>query len=142
MPAPRRHARTAAPQRGVALLEVLVALLIFMVGVLGLVGLETAMVRTQTETKMRADAAALANELIGRMWTDLDNLSAYNGAACASQTRCTEWQAKVAQALPAGNGSVVYDAVTGNVAVSIGWTLPGGESHRYQTHTTVAKASS
>jgi len=128
-------------QRGVALLEILVALLIFMVGVLGLVGLETAMTRAQTETKLRADAAALANELIGRMWTDLDNLNAYNGAACASQVRCAEWVSKVAQALPGGNGTVAFDAATGNVAVVIDWTLPGGQAHRYETHTTVAKAS-
>jgi len=127
--------------RGIALIEVLVALLIFMLGVLGLVGLQTSMTRAQTESKARADAATLANEVIGRMWTDLDNLAAYNGSSCAGQARCSEWQDKVAGGLPGGTGAVGVDTGTGDVTITITWTMPGGASHKYVTSTTVAKAS-
>jgi type IV pilus assembly protein PilV len=125
-----------------ALIEVLVAILIFMIGVLGLVGLQGAMTRAQTESKVRADAAYLASELVGRMWADLTNMAAYSGSGCASQTRCKEWQDKVASGLPAGAGSVSVDAATGDVQVTISWTMPSGEAHKYVTSTTVAKKGS
>lgn len=127
--------------RGIALIEVLVALLIFMLGVLGLVGLQTSMTRAQTESKSRADAVALANDLIGRMWTDLDNVGAYSGGGCAEQARCSEWQNKVAGGLPGGTGAVGVDTGTGDVTVTITWTMPGGSAHKYVTSTTVSKAS-
>lgn len=138
-----KHRRTAAVRRqaGVALIEVLVALLIFMLGVLGLVGLQTSMTRAQTESKVRADAVALANELIGRMWTDIDNIGDYDADGCASQSRCSEWQGKVSRSLPAGTGAVDVDSVTGDVTISIGWSMPGGTAHKFVTSTTVAKAS-
>jgi type IV pilus assembly protein PilV len=124
------------------LIEVLVAMLIFVLGVLGLVGLQGSMTRAQTDSKVRADAALLANDLVGRMWSDLTNMATYNGSGCASQVRCKEWQDKVANSLPKGTGAVTVDASTGDVAVTITWTMPSGESHHYVTHTTVAKAGS
>lgn len=60
MPAPRR-------QHGVLLLEVLIALLIFSLGVLGLVGLQASAAKQSGQTKYRADATLLANDLVGQM---------------------------------------------------------------------------
>jgi len=136
------HLRGAGRQseRGIALIEVLVALLIFMLGVLGLVGLQTSMTRAQTESKIRADAAYLASEAVGRMWSDLTNLSSYSGTSCASLDRCKEWQGKVASGLPGGTGTITVDVPTGDVSIEIDWTLPSGEIHKYVTSTTVAKA--
>ena len=126
--------------RGIALIEVLVALLIFMMGVLGLVGLQGSMTRAQTESKFRADAAYLASEAIGRMWSDLTNLNSYDGSGCASVARCKEWQDKVGTALPQGTGAVALDATTGDTTITVSWTPPGGETHRYITSTTIARA--
>ncbi len=126
--------------RGIALIEVLVALLVFMLGVLGLVGLQSSMTRAQTESKLRADAAYLASEAIGRMWSDLGSLASYHGSGCAGQARCKEWQDKVADFLPQGSGAIAVDAATGDVSVTVSWTLPSGETHKYLTSTTVAKA--
>lgn len=128
--------------RGIVMIEVLVALLIFMLGVLGLVGLQTAMTRAQTDSKFRADAAYLATEAIGRMWSDLTNIATYNGTGCASVARCKEWQDKVSVALPQGSGAVTLDASSGDATITISWTSPGGETHRYITSTTVTKAGS
>ncbi|MBD9666165.1 MULTISPECIES: type IV pilus modification PilV family protein [Variovorax] len=137
----RREPRKPQHAQGVALIEVLVALLIFMLGVLGLVGLQASMTRAQTDSKVRADAAYLASELNGRMWSDLTNLAGYNGTGCASQARCGEWQRKVSSSLPGGTGAVTVNASSGDVAVTISWTMPSGETHQYVTHTTVAKAA-
>ena len=125
--------------RGVAMIEVLVAMLIFMLGVVGLVGLQAAMTHAQTNAKVRADASLLANDIVGRMWADLTNMASYNGSGCASRPNCKEWQTKVSNSLPAGTGAVTVDAATGDVAVTITWTMPGGESHQYVTRTTVAQ---
>lgn len=142
--AARPHLRGAGrrSESGIVLVEVLVALLIFMLGVLGLVGLQTSMTRAQTESKIRADAAYLASEAVGRMWSDLTNLAGYSGSSCASLDRCKEWQGKVASGLPGGTGAITVDVPTGDVTVEIDWTLPSGETHKYVTSTTVAKAGS
>lgn len=126
--------------RGIALLEVLIALLIFMLGILGMVGMQATMARAQTDSKARADAAYLATELIGRMWGDLTNMASYNGSGCASQTRCKEWQDKVGQTLPRGTGAVTVASGTGDVQVTIGWTMPNGETRQYVTSTTISKS--
>lgn len=126
---------------GIALLEVLVALLIFTIGVLGLVGLQATMTRAQTQAQMRADAGHLANEAIGRMWSDATNIALYDAGSCAAQARCLEWQKKVAQILPGGQGRITANA-SGQVSVSVTWTLPGGETHSYVSQTAIFKSAS
>ncbi len=123
--------------QGVALLEVLVAILLFALGVLALVGLQGALTRAQTDSKIRTDASALAGEVIGRMWADINQLSDYNGTDCAAHPRCKSWQDKVAQTLPKGTSEITVTADTGDVAVILSWATPGGETHRYETHTTL-----
>ncbi len=63
------------------LLEALVALLIFSIGVLGIVGLQASMTKAQTGSKFRADAAFLAQRLIGSMWSDRSGLNNYDTTA-------------------------------------------------------------
>ena len=65
-------------QRGVMLVEALVAVLVFIVGVLGIIGLQAKMVTNVSEAKYRSDAAYLANQIVGRMWVDQANLSQYD----------------------------------------------------------------
>ncbi len=138
----QRRLRPACRISGVALIEVLVAILLFVLGVLGLVGLQSSMTHAQTESKMRADAVYLANEAMGRMWTDVTNIALYDGGNCATQTRCKEWQEKVGHLLPQGTGSITVDTTTGDVAVTVAWTLPNGESHKHVSQTTITKAAS
>ncbi len=132
--------RVSAHMAGFAILEVLVALLIFMFGVLGMVGLQGSMTRIETESKIRADAANLAREAISTLWTaDLGNLANYNGSACDDEPRCKEWQDKVMAALPDGSGSLDVDSGTGDVTITIQWKLPDGQTHKYATSTTISK---
>ena len=55
-------------QSGVILIEALVAILIFSVGILALVGLQATAIKQSTDARYRTEAAALANELIAEMW--------------------------------------------------------------------------
>lgn len=55
-------------QGGSVLLEALIAILIFSMGILAIVGLQAASVQASSEAKYRTEASLLANELIGQMW--------------------------------------------------------------------------
>jgi type IV pilus assembly protein PilV len=54
-------------QRGFSLVEVLVAVVIFSLGVLGLVRLQATAVRMSTDARQRAEATFLADQLLARM---------------------------------------------------------------------------
>lgn len=132
-------------QAGSMLLEVLISVLIFCVGVLALVGLQVSMTRAQTESKVRADASYLANELVGLMWSDVTNLAFYDGASCASYPQCNAWQVKVLHALPSAVPTVSVTTAAGltqgRVVISITWTSTTGDPHKFVTETVVKKAS-
>src|SRR6266404_3707340 len=57
-------------QRGAFLLEALIGILIFSLGVLGIVGLQAQAIRFTNDSEYRAEAVYLANSLISQMWGD------------------------------------------------------------------------
>ena len=130
---PRRTSVRRA-NSGVVLLESLISIVIFAVGVLGMVGLQASMTKAQTSSKYRGDASYLASGLIGTMWSDniAANLPNYTTAQCANYAPCNEWQSKVAIALPGGSAAVTVDA-SNNVTVTIQWSVPGEGAHNYTT---------
>lgn len=136
---PKRKLKSRTARRtvgGFMLIEALVALLIFAFGVLGLVGLQATMTKAQSTAKYRADAAFLAQQVLGTMWSDAPNLASYATANCAGYARCSSWAAKVASTLPAGTATVTL--VASDVTVAITWTQPNEGSHTYSTRTTIA----
>lgn len=134
-----------APHRrmgGFLLIESLIAILIFAVGILGLVGLQARMTKAQTEAKTRADAVNLATELRGVMWVDIANLAQYETANCASHSPCANWLAKLRTTLPSGGATVARDTTRpGWVRITITWRLPNGQSHTYETVTVIRGAA-
>lgn len=118
--------------RGFALLEALIAFLIFAFGVLGFVGLQISMVKAQTSAKFRGDAAVLAFQLIGTMRADTaNNLANYSTANCPGRPQCNDWLNKVADALPSGAATVTV--VNQTVTINILWTPPEEGQHTYTT---------
>ena len=119
----------ASAQRGILLLEALIAILIISFGILGLVALWANSVKNASEAKYRSDSSFLANEMIGQMWLDRANIT-------PAYTAPTNWTERVAATLPGGTGSVVV-AVDPDVApqlqatVTIRWTLPGHAQHSF-----------
>jgi len=113
---PRRGAR------GFSLIEVLCALLIFAVGVLGLLKLQAVSVQQASGARYRAIAAAQAASLIGSLWTtdrSAATLQAQFGSA-AGGPGYTSWRASVeASGLPNVAGKAPTVSFT---------TVPGGGS--------------
>ena len=70
-------------QTGAFLLEALISILIFSLGILGVVGLQAQAIRFTNDSEYRAEAVYLANSLISQMWGDKrDSLKAnYDGPA-------------------------------------------------------------
>ena len=127
-----------AGQRGFALLESLVAIVICTAGTLGVVGLQAAMTQAQTKTTFRGEAAYLAQQLIGGMWGDRANLAGYATATCIAA--CSDWQGRLARRLPGGVGTVTVNAATGVVTIAIEWTAPGETTHRFTTVTVITSS--
>ena len=67
---------TARAQQGVVLLESLIAIVIFSMGILALVGLQAAMVSNTAASKFRADASYIAQQKLGQLWADPANVVA------------------------------------------------------------------
>jgi type IV pilus assembly protein PilV len=71
-------------QGGAYLLEALIGLLIFSLGILGIVGLQAASLRATSDAGLRAEAVFAANQLIGQMWADnIQNLDGNYSQAIA-----------------------------------------------------------
>ena len=124
---------------GFMLLEVLIGVLIFSFGVLGLVGLQAAMSRAATVSKVRADASYLATELVGVMWGDLNNIGNYATANCAANTRCKDWSDKVARVLPSGAAAINVTPGNGDVEITITWSTPDASTQTYLLQTNLNK---
>ncbi len=128
--------RTRRPVGGFALLEAMVALLICAMGVLGVVGLQGAMTRAQTAATFRAEAAFLAQQLIGAMWTDrTSNLTTYNTSGTCNAV-CTDWLARVSSRLPSGTATVTVTNA-GAVSIDIRWTAAGDSQSRFTMATSI-----
>lgn len=130
-------------QRGSTLLEALVAIFIFSVGVLGLIGLQAVSIKNSIDAKYRADAAFLANQIIGQMWVDRANIDNYahyiTGGPCghtgsaSTQTPVTNWIAEIGKTLPAASLTAAKIAQiqvttpitnTKQVTVTVCWQSP------------------
>jgi len=57
-------------EAGVMLIEALIAILIFSIGILAVVGMQSVALKNVTESKHRSEAAFLAQELMAQMWID------------------------------------------------------------------------
>lgn len=107
-------------QRGVVLIEALVAVLIFSMGILALVGLQAAMIKNTTENKLRADASFIAQEQLGRVWAgDHNDLAKY------------AVEIDVSDKLPNGIAQIAVGA-RGLIKATVTWQSPGEEAHRYE----------
>jgi type IV pilus assembly protein PilV len=139
----RRQAGGPVPTAGAgfALIEALIAILIFAMATLGLMGLQVSMMRAQGSAKYRADAAYLASDLIGTIWSDAINLASYDDAACAGYPRCKQWQDRLAAALPAGAASTAVDTTNKTFTLTIRWQVPNESAHSFSTGTSISPSS-
>lgn len=127
-------------QGGSVLLEALIAILIFSLGILSLVALQAFSIKSSIDAKYRADAAYFANQIISQMWLDRSNIDNYahysNGSDCAftgsasTNSNVTAWITEVAKMLPGAGSSKTQINVstpttgTKQVQVTVCWQGP------------------
>jgi len=134
----RMHDHTAAPLtqlrriEGVILIEALIGLLLFAVGILGLATLQTVTMRYTLETRYRTEAALLANQLISTMWLDKGNSTSnlLNYDQCKANA-CIAWNSKVLSTLPqaaTNPPAVTFTAATQEVDITLRWSHPAANN--------------
>jgi type IV pilus assembly protein PilV len=139
-------------QTGSVLLEALIAILIFSIGILALVGMQVAAISNVSDAKYRSTAGFLANQIVGTIWSTRNNaLNASNVLmatpdptfACASCTSANGnaytqiWAAsEVAAQLPNGTASIAITNGT-TVTVTIAWIPPKATVVHLHTVSTV-----
>jgi type IV pilus assembly protein PilV len=132
--------KTRKQQSGVMLLEALISILIFSIGILAIIGLQAAAISASSDAKYRSDASLLANQLIGQMWVSDRTAATLQTNFQTGGAAYNSWLAVVQSTLPmvAANPPTVVVApgvtVGNSVTITIFWKLPSGSSvHQYQT---------
>jgi len=125
--------------RGFTLIEILVAVFILAIGLLGVAGIQTLSVKSSANSNLRGVALYLANDMADRMRANPAAISAgqydsmvgkAEAASCLADTGCTsaqmaandkfEWDEQVKNSLPNGTTAI---AVAGGVhTITITWT--------------------
>jgi type IV pilus assembly protein PilV len=129
----------ARRQRGTTLIEAMVAMLLLMVGLLGVLGMKVVGLKYAGQANGRAAAALSAAEIIDRLRANpvLAAAGSYNIALTATPvavgiatTDITQWRQNIAANLPSGKGSVTV-ATVGTVVtatVVLQWTERSAEN--------------
>lgn len=128
----------SAVSRGFSLIEILIAILILSVGLMGNAGLVAASLKNSNSAYYRSQASVLAADILDRMRANLPNdrtlrlteaayyIVTVNGSCGGSglaNTECTEWRQSIAATLPAGTGAVTVSN-TGLTTIMIQWGNP------------------
>lgn len=88
-----RPARPQSAQTGVMLLEAMVAILIFSLGVLSIIQLQAVSIKQSSGAEYRSMAALLANDVISRMWASDKTASTLqtNFSSSSAGASYTQW---------------------------------------------------
>jgi len=131
----------ARHQSGMILIEALLAILIFSLGILALVGLQATAIKQSADAKYRTEAALLTNEIIGQMWVSDRTTAVLQGNFNSpGGGNYNNWLARVSGILPgvAANSptapTIAIDA-NGIATVTVFWNAPnepaGAPIHSY-----------
>jgi type IV pilus assembly protein PilV len=132
---PSMNPKAHSAQQGIVLLEALVAILIFSMGVLALVGLQASMMKNASDSKFRSEASLVAQQRIGNLWSDITGaqLGVYNeNNTDISQTALSP---QAARTLPRATRTVTQLSPT-QFQITVTW-WPAGDPQQH-TYTTIA----
>ena len=143
---------TSRRMQGVMLIEALIAILIFSIGILAIVGMQGVAIKTVTQSKYRSEAAFLANELLSQMWSDTTALTVANYSYPGSGTvpaRVQDWKARVDARLPGTTDPNMAPTITvtstsaqgATVQIVIWWRLPEEKAQNVDPHNFTAFAA-
>lgn len=120
-------------KNGFSLVEVLVAMVVLSVGLLGLAGMMASTVRNNHSAYHRSQATWLAYDVIDRIRANREaalapanNFNIALGTSSSTSTgivggEINAWKGRLAAALPAGDGSVAVVPATRRVTVVVRW---------------------
>jgi type IV pilus assembly protein PilV len=146
-------------QTGAMLLEALISILIFSIGILAIVGLQTISVKQAGDAKYRSDASQLASSLIGQMWTTDQSQATLLTNFQTGGSAYNQWLQDVADKLPGVSGvaanqptvnitgvsapSSLSSIASNKVTIKIHWATPAetanGIQHTYESVTQIAE---
>jgi type IV pilus assembly protein PilV len=110
--------RIAGAQRGIALMECLMAMLIFSVGLLGLLGLEARVMNISVDSENRSRATMIAGEVASQMWLNNTVLGTDPNVQAAGANANDQTQG----GLPGGAVTVTAVPATTNAAdITVTW---------------------
>lgn len=140
---PRVAVNFPAAQSGSSLLEGLLAILIFSVGMLSLLMLLSASLVETGNARYRSEASLLASDLIAQMWTGDRSLTELR--ARFTQTNAEDyqrWLATVHARLPGTSGTTNLPNISiddkRQVKIQMFWQAPGdGKTHQLLTLATI-----
>jgi type IV pilus assembly protein PilV len=144
-------------QKGVLLLEAMIAILLFSVGVLAVVGLQANAIKNVAQSKYRSDASNMADQILGQMWANRNNIATYAYAGSGSVPNpISAWVTQVQGALPNATAYPPTIAITTTnfvgppsyaahqITVTVRWqtadefsALPKPPAHQHTTTTTI-----
>jgi type IV pilus assembly protein PilV len=115
-------------QRGLSMIEVLVAIVIISLGLLGMAGLQASGLRTSQSAFYRAQAAQFTNDMAERMRANLGDARNYTlalgstppGGTTVRDRDRADWLARLAS-LPSGDGSIAIDLANNTVTITVQW---------------------
>jgi type IV pilus assembly protein PilV len=121
------HNVNYSSQSGVVLLESLIAILIFSIGILALVGIQAVMTSNTSDAKYRSEANYLAQKRIAEIWADPTNPDMTEGDPEDPDKPGKD----ISNILPSGKRFTVQTSA-GEYSVVVTWQPPGAdEIHRH-----------
>jgi Tfp pilus assembly protein PilV len=145
----RPHARGIGERciRGSTIMELVAALLVMAVGIIGVAALYSDSVGTNTDVRLQTQGIELAEEIAKRIEENEPGRIGYVGTvgvvcnlnskslsapdAAANEAAC--WEDKVEAALPSGSGTIMRDTSTTptSFVVAVSWSAPGKGAASY-----------
>lgn len=119
---PQKKIVNAKYEQGAVLLEALIAIVLFSMGILAIAGLQATMVKNTTDANYRAEANYIAQKEIGRLWADPKNINDYLTTG------------KPVDGLPNGVLKVERPNANEQVRITVTWRQPGEDEHKVVTN--------
>lgn len=132
-------------ENGIALIEVLVAVLVLAVGLLGMAAMQVQSSQMTNGAEQRTQAVLLTADMMDRIRANRANSTDYNGisvdpavttcdtsyspnaTATVSTNDASAWANLVVCLLPEGTGTVSVNGATGVVTVTVDWARADAE---------------
>jgi len=139
-------------QGGFSMIEVLVTILVFAIGLLGVVSLQTTGMRLVHDSDMNSKAMMLASSMADKMRSnqaadtyigidataanarDCETTTDPNQACSVAQEDVFEWNDQIAGFLPSGSGQVTQNGATYTISVSWLESADSNQSGRQRTY--------